>query len=44
MLRDWSDRMPEPPRESRLAIGGCAVMLVMALAVIIFSEIAPMIS
>lgn len=41
MLRDWSDRIPEPPRESRLALGGCAVMLVLAIAIMIWSAIAP---
>jgi hypothetical protein len=41
MLRDWSDRVPEPSPSSRYVRGGCAALFVLAVAIMVYSAIAP---
>ncbi len=34
MLREFSDRQPDPPRDNRVLIGGLGVLAVLGLAVV----------
>jgi hypothetical protein len=43
MPKDWP-RPDDPPPESRYVLGGCAVLLAVAIAIMVYSMVAPHLS